>query len=104
VTTNSDKNDFVAAIDKERSWRYQYFFVSTLFIMLIFRTIDIQQAEYFLRLSPHQDLLTQLDQVYYWGFTSKTHKRHNYLPWILKHKLFTKVIKNAKLEGLGAEN
>ncbi len=30
-------------------------------------------------------------------------KHYDFLQWILKQKLFTKVIENAKLEGLGAE-
>ncbi len=33
----------------------------------------------------------------------KKHKHYNYLQRILKQKVFTKVIKNAKFEGLGAE-
>ncbi len=33
----------------------------------------------------------------------KIHKHYNYLQSIIKQKLFTKVIKNAKMEGLGRE-
>ncbi len=39
-----------------------------------------------------------ITQVYYCKILYKTHQQNRYLQWILKQKVFIKVIKNAKLE------
>ncbi len=47
--------------------------------------------------------LLGISQVFYSKIFYKTHKHYNYLQLLLKQKVFTKVINNVRLEGLGAE-
>jgi len=42
--------------------------------------------------------LLGIKQVYYWRKFYKTHKHYNYLQWLLKQKVFTKVIKMPSLK------
>jgi hypothetical protein len=46
-------------------------------------------------------MLLGINQVNYRRIFYKTHKQYNYSKSILKKKLFTKVIKDAKLKGFG---
>ncbi len=46
-------------------------------------------------------LLARINQVEYWRLFSQTHEHYNNVQRILTQKLFTKVIKNEKPQGLG---
>ncbi len=59
--------------------------------------------ELFALLELWQNKLLWINQVYYFNIFYKTHKHNNYLQYILKQRVCTKVITIAKLEGLGRE-
>ncbi len=44
-----------------------------------------------------------MNEVYYLRYKSKTHTDYNYSQRELKWKVYTKAIKNVKLESLGAK-